>query len=157
MYVYYLIAIVIIGLDQLTKWMIVHSMEYRESIPLIDNFLYLTSHRNTGAAWGILAGQMWFFYLITIVVIIVVIYYLQQYAKRSKWVGIALSLILAGAIGNFLDRMIRKEVVDFIDVYIFNYDYPIFNVADSSLVVGVILIMIATLVDESRKKGSKRN
>ncbi len=157
MYVYYLIAIVIIGLDQLTKWMIVHSMEYRESIPLIDNFLYLTSHRNTGAAWGILAGQMWFFYLITIVVIIVVIYYLQQYGKRSKWVGIALSLILAGAIGNFLDRMIRKEVVDFIDVYIFNYDYPIFNVADSSLVVGVILIMIATLVDESRKKGSKRN
>ncbi|UOQ43119.1 signal peptidase II [Halobacillus salinarum] len=152
MYWYYLIAIGIIILDQLTKWMIVHFMEYRESIPVIENFLYLTSHRNTGAAWGILEGQMWFFYLITTIVIIVIIYYLQQYGKKSRWAGFALSLILAGAIGNFIDRLFRKEVVDFVDVYIFKYDYPIFNVADSSLVVGVILVMIATLVDESRKK-----
>ncbi|KHE73040.1 signal peptidase II [Halobacillus sp. BBL2006] len=154
MFVYYLIAIAVIILDQLTKWLVVSNMQIGESIPIIENFFYLTSHRNQGAAWGILQGQMWFFYIITIIVIGVVVYYIQQYGKESKLAGAALSLILAGAIGNFIDRVLRKEVVDFADTYIFTYDFPIFNVADSSLVIGVILVMIATFLDERKKKGS---
>ncbi|SFG23150.1 signal peptidase II [Halobacillus alkaliphilus] len=154
MYVYYLIAIAIIILDQWTKWLVVSNMKIGESIPIIENFFYLTSHRNQGAAWGILQGQMWFFYIITIIVIGVVIYYMQQFAKESRLAGVALSLILGGAIGNFIDRVFRKEVVDFADTLIFTYDFPIFNVADSALVVGVILVMLATLLDERKKKGS---
>jgi len=154
MYVYYLIAIAIIILDQWTKWLVVSNMEIGESIPVIENFFYLTSHRNQGAAWGILQGQMWFFYIITIIVIGVVIYYMQQFAKESRLAGVALSLILGGAIGNFIDRVFRKEVVDFADTLIFTYDFPIFNVADSALVIGVILVMLATLLDERKKKGS---
>ncbi|WP_101843816.1 signal peptidase II [Halobacillus sp. Marseille-P3879] len=154
MIIYYLFAAAVIVIDQLTKWIVVQQMELRESIPVIDNFFYITSHRNTGAAWGILQGQMWFFYIITIVVIGVVIYYMNQYAKVSRFVGTALALILAGAVGNFIDRLFRKEVVDFLDVYLGSYNYPIFNVADSALVVGVIFVMIATLVDERKKKGS---
>ncbi|MCA1009094.1 signal peptidase II [Halobacillus halophilus] len=154
MYVYYLIAIAIIILDQWTKWLVVSNMEIGESIPLIENFFYLTSHRNQGAAWGILQGQMWFFYIITLIVIGVVIYYMQQFAKESRLAGGALSLILGGAIGNFIDRVFRKEVVDFADTLIFTYDFPIFNVADSALVIGVILVMLATLLDERKKKGS---
>jgi signal peptidase II len=154
MFVYYLIAVGVIILDQLTKWLVVSNMEIGESIPIVENFFYLTSHRNQGAAWGILQGQMWFFYIITIIVIGVVVYYIQQYGKESKLAGVALSLILAGAIGNFIDRVVRKEVVDFADTYIFTYDFPIFNVADSSLVIGVILVMIATFLDERKKKGS---
>ncbi|MCP3026192.1 signal peptidase II [Halobacillus sp. A5] len=154
MYIYYLFAAAIIVIDQLTKWIVVQQMELRESIPVIENFFYITSHRNTGAAWGILQGQMWFFYLITVIVIGVVIYYMNQYAQVSRFVGAALALILAGAIGNFIDRLFRKEVVDFLDLYLGSYNYPIFNVADSALVVGVIFVMIATLVDERKKKGS---
>ncbi|TGB04988.1 signal peptidase II [Halobacillus salinus] len=152
MFVYYLIALVVILLDQLTKWIVVTQMELGQSIPVIENFLYWTSHRNQGAAWGILQGQMWFFYLITVVVIGFVIYYIQQYGKESRLAGTALALILAGAIGNFIDRIFRREVVDFADTLIFGYDFPIFNVADSSLVVGVILVMLATIIDEQRKK-----
>ncbi|WP_173916545.1 signal peptidase II [Halobacillus sp. Marseille-Q1614] len=152
MFIYYLLAGAVILIDQLTKWIIVQQMELRESIPIIEGFFYITSHRNTGAAWGILAGQMWFFYIITVVVIGFLIYYMKQYAKASRFVGVALALILAGAVGNFIDRLFRKEVVDFLDFYIGSYNYPIFNVADSSLVVGVICVMIATFVDERQKK-----
>ncbi|MGP4059738.1 signal peptidase II [Halobacillus sp. H74] len=154
MYVYYIIAILLIFIDQWTKWLVVTKMDIGQSIQIIENFFYLTSHRNQGAAWGILQGQMWFFYIITVVVIGFVIYYLHQYGKESRFIGIALSLILAGAIGNFIDRVFRKEVVDFANTYIFSYNFPIFNVADSALVIGVIFVMIATFIDERKKKGS---
>ncbi|MBH0229072.1 signal peptidase II [Halobacillus yeomjeoni] len=154
MFWYYLLATGVIILDQLTKWLVVMNMNLGESIPVVEDFLYLTSHRNQGAAWGILQGQMMFFYIITVIVIGVVVYYIQQYGKESRLSGVALSLILAGAIGNFIDRLFRKEVVDFVDTYIFSYNFPIFNVADSALVIGVILVMIATFLDERKKKGS---
>lgn len=149
---YYVVSGIIIFIDQLTKWLIVQTMEVRQQIPIIEDFFYLTSHRNRGAAWGILQGQMWFFYIVTVAVIVFVIYYMQKYAQESKITGWALAFILGGAVGNFVDRVMRKEVVDFLDFYIGNYNYPIFNVADSALVIGVIVMMIATLMD-GREKG----
>jgi len=116
---YYLIALAVILIDQVTKWMIVKEMYYGQSITVIENFLYITSHRNRGAAWGILQGQMWFFYLITVVVVVGLIIYIQKLKKQDKWFGIALALMLGGAIGNFIDRVVRKEVVDFVNTYIF--------------------------------------
>ncbi|WP_394222399.1 signal peptidase II [Priestia aryabhattai] len=152
---YYLIALAVILIDQVTKWMIVKEMYYGQSITVIENFLYITSHRNRGAAWGILQGQMWFFYLITVVVVIGLIIYIQNLKKQDKWFGIALALMLGGAIGNFIDRVVRKEVVDFVNTYIFTYDFPIFNVADSALVVGVIIMFIMTLFEGKMKKEHK--
>jgi signal peptidase II len=152
MYWYYLIALFLIGIDQLTKWLVVRSMEIGESIPIIDGFFYLTSHRNQGAAWGILQGQMSFFYIVTVIVIIGVVYYMNKFAKHDKWLALGLSFILGGAIGNFIDRLFRKEVVDFFDFYIINYNFPIFNIADSALTIGVVFVIIATILDE-RKKG----
>jgi signal peptidase II len=149
---YYIIAVIIIGIDQVTKWLIVKNMELGESITVIENFLYITSHRNRGAAWGILQGQMWFFYIITTIVIIGIIYYIQKYTKENKVMGVALGLMLGGAIGNFIDRLFRKEVVDFINTYIFSYDFPIFNVADSALCVGVVLLFIQMLLEGKQEK-----
>ncbi|WP_270573349.1 signal peptidase II [Bacillus glycinifermentans] len=149
---YYILALFIIAIDQLTKWLVVSNMVYGESIPVIGSFLQITSHRNTGAAWGILAGQMWFFYIITTVVIIGIIYYIQKHAKGQKLLGISLGLMLGGAIGNFIDRVFRQEVVDFIHVTIVNYHYPIFNVADSSLCIGVLLLFVQMLLDGKKKK-----
>lgn len=142
--------------DQWTKWLILKHMELGQSIVVMEDFLYITSHRNKGAAWGILQGQMWFFYIITVVVIIGIVYYMQKYAKGKILASAALALMLGGAIGNFIDRVYRKEVVDFIDVYIFNYDFPIFNVADSCLVVGVILLMFWMLLEERMAKKEKK-
>ena len=149
---YYLIALFIILIDQVTKWLIVTKMYLGESIPVIDDFLYITSHRNRGAAWGILQGQMWFFYVITIIVIVAIIYYIQKVAKGKLLLGTSLALMLGGAIGNFIDRVVRKEVVDFIHTYIFSYNFPVFNIADSALVIGVILLMIQMLREERESK-----
>jgi signal peptidase II len=150
--VYYFISLIVILFDQLTKWLVVKYMELGESIPLITDFLYLTSHRNRGAAWGILQGQMWFFYIITIIVIIGIIVFIQRLKDNEKIVGWSLGLMLGGAIGNFIDRVIHKEVVDFINTYIFTYDFPIFNVADSALVIGVGLFFIHTLLEGKQEK-----
>ncbi|MGG3560092.1 signal peptidase II [Neobacillus rhizosphaerae] len=149
---YYLIALFVILLDQITKWLIVSKMNLGDSIPIIDNILYITSHRNRGAAWGILQGQMWLFYVITIIVIVAIMYYMHKAAKGKWLLGVSLALMLGGAIGNFIDRVVRKEVVDFIHTYIFTYNFPVFNIADSALVVGVVVLMIQMLREERESK-----
>lgn len=155
MYLYYLAALLIIGIDQLTKWIILTTMELGERITVIDGFFEITSHRNSGAAWGILQGQMTLFYIITPIVVIGVVYYMQKYAKDDRLMALAFSFILGGAIGNFIDRILYQEVVDFLDFEFFGYDFPIFNIADSALTVGVVLLIIATIMDE-RKKGKAK-
>ncbi|MBY7143706.1 signal peptidase II [Virgibacillus sp. NKC19-3] len=155
MYVYYIIALVIIAIDQVTKWMVVRAMELGEQMTIIENFFYLTSHRNSGAAWGILEGQMLIFYLVTVIVVIGIIYYMQAYAKKNRGLAISLSLVLGGAIGNFIDRLFHQEVVDFFDFIIFHYNFPIFNIADAALTVGVIFILIITIIDETKAKKGK--
>ncbi|QED47470.1 signal peptidase II [Cytobacillus dafuensis] len=154
---FYIIALFIIALDQFTKWLIVKNLELGESIEVIDNFLYITSHRNKGAAWGILEGRMWFFYIITIIVVIGIIYYIQKAAKGKWLLGVSLGFMLGGAIGNFIDRVYRQEVVDFIDTYPFGYNFPIFNIADSALVIGVGMLMIQMLLEERALKKEKSN
>src|SRR5690625_2307479 len=155
MFRYYLIAIFVILIDQWSKWIIVQRMDVREQIPVIDGFFSITSHRNKGAAWGILQDQMVFFYIVTVIVIVGIIYYLHKYLKGQVGLSIAISLILGGAIGNFIDRIFRKEVVDFLDFIIISYDFPIFNVADSALVVGVLLFIIFSLIEERKQKGKE--
>ncbi len=154
---YYLIALVVIALDQLTKWLVVKRMTIGENIEIIPNLFYLTSHRNQGAAWGILQGHMWFFYIITFVVIIGIVYYMQKHAKGQALFSVSLAFMLGGAIGNFIDRLFRKEVVDFLNTYIFTYDFPIFNIADASLTIGVVLLLIYMYLDERKAKKEKHH
>ncbi len=89
----------------MTKWIVATQMTLGESITVIQDIIYITSHRNKGAAFGILQGQMWFFYIVTIIVIIGIVYYMQKEAKNSRLFGISLGLIFGGAIGNFIDRL----------------------------------------------------
>ena len=153
-YIYSLIALLIILVDQITKWLVVKYMTLGESITVVENLLYITSHRNRGAAWGILQGQMWFFYIVTTLVIIGIVYYIRKFSA-DKLTGISLGLILGGAIGNFIDRIFRNEVVDFVHTYIFSYSFPVFNVADSALCIGVGLMVIAMFLEEKRAKELK--
>lgn len=149
---YYLIALLVIALDQLTKWLVATKMKIGESVTIIPNVLYITSHRNRGAAWGILQGQFWLFYLITIVVVIGLVVYIQRLPHEERLFGVALGLMLGGAIGNFIDRLIRKEVVDFIHTYIGTYNFPIFNIADSALCIGVALVFLQTFMMGAKEK-----
>lgn len=147
-----IVAITII-VDQVTKYLVASQMTIGQSIPIIDNFLYLTSHRNAGAAWGIFQGKMMFFYLITLAVIAVVIVWMTRLnIKKDKLLMIALALILGGAIGNFIDRVLYQHVIDFIDTYIFGYDFPIFNIADSALSIGVVLMALDAILDMTHQK-----
>ena len=149
-----IVAVTII-VDQLTKFLVVKYMTLGQSISVIDNFLYITSHRNEGAAWGILQGKMIFFYVVTLVVIGLVILWIRKLdIKKEKLLVIALSLILGGALGNFIDRVMYQHVVYFINTYIFGYDFPIFNIADSALCIGVFLMAVDAILDIKRHSQS---
>ncbi|TWT07450.1 lipoprotein signal peptidase [Planococcus sp. CPCC 101016] len=154
MFIYYGIALLIIAVDQWTKWLVLKNMELGERISVIDPYLGWLSHRNRGAAWGMLEGQMWLFAVITVAVIIGILYYFHKHAKGQPLFQLSLMVLLGGAIGNFIDRMLRGEVVDFVDVLIpvVNYDFPIFNVADAALTIGVVLMIIYIIYDEKQQK-----
>ena len=154
MFIYYGIAAIIIILDQWTKWLIVQQMEIGQRIPIIEPYIGLLSHRNKGAAWGMLEGQMWLFYIVTVVVVVGILYYYHTHGKDQPLLKVSLMVLLGGAIGNFIDRLYRGEVVDFVDVLIpvINYDFPIFNVADAALTIGVVMMIIYILFEEKLEK-----
>ena len=142
-----LILLLIIGLDQLTKSWIESILQLHESIELIPGFFSLTYARNTGAAWSMLAGQMTFFIVLTSAVLCGLIWLMVKTPKESTWTRISFSLIMGGAIGNFIDRISFGYVRDFLDFILFGYDFPIFNVADMALCIGVALLALVMLMD----------
>lgn len=154
MWKFYGLAAFVVALDQWTKWLVVKNMTYGERIIILDPYLALLSHRNSGAAWGMLQGQMGLFTIITIIVIIGIIYYFHKEAKGKPMFQVGLMLLLGGAIGNFIDRLVKNEVVDFADVLIpiINYDFPIFNIADAALTIGVVITILFILKEERAEK-----
>lgn len=151
--VYFLISTLLVGLDQWSKYLTVQNISLGETKEFIPGFLSLTHLRNTGAAWSLLEGKMIFFYVITVIVSVVIIYLLIKNYKKSIWYSVGLSFVLAGAIGNFIDRVRLGYVVDMLQTDFMNF--PIFNVADSTLVVGVICIFIYLILDEKAAKEGK--
>ncbi|MFF2177046.1 signal peptidase II [Lysinibacillus sp. NPDC058147] len=156
MYKYYGLAAFVIILDQWTKWLIVKNMEFGERISVWDPWFGILSHRNRGAAWGMLEGQMWLFSIVTIGVICAILYFYHKEAKGKPIFQVGLMFLLGGAVGNFIDRIFRGEVVDFVNVLIpvINYDFPIFNIADAALTCAVVILMIGLIVED--KKGKKQ-
>ena len=151
--VYFLISALLVGLDQWSKYLTVQKISLGETKEFIPGFLSLTHLRNTGAAWSLLEGKMIFFYVITVIVSVVIIYLLIKNYKKIIWYSVGLSFVLAGAIGNFIDRVRVGYVVDMLQTDFMNF--PIFNVADSTLVVGVICIFIYLILDEKAAKEGK--
>lgn len=129
------IALVIIVLDQITKYLFSVYMKLNQSIPLLGNILHFTFVHNQGAGFGILQGQRVFFIIFSLIVLGAVIY---SWKNIPKEVSIPLGLIIGGLVGNLLDRAIFGYVVDFIDFRI----WPVFNLADSAITIGVIWLVI---------------
>lgn len=131
----------IIIVDQISKYLVTILMQTGQSVPLIKGFLHFTYVLNPGAAFGMLPDKTLFFVIITVLVICLIIYYYQSLDDKHKLLKIALALQLGGAIGNLIDRLFRGGyVVDFIDFKIWP---PVFNLADSALVIGITLFIIA--------------
>lgn len=141
-----LIAVVIVVLDQITKYLIDTRMLLHESIPVVQGFFNITYVKNPGAAFGFLADasqlfRAFFFIGITIAAIILIVYYIRKTKVRDLLVITPLSLIMGGAVGNLIDRVRFGEVIDFLDVYIGPHHWPAFNVADSAISVGAVLLI----------------
>ena len=141
----------VIGLDQLSKVMASRMLDLHQPVPVMP-FLNLTLTHNTGAAFSFLSDaggwQRWFFTGLTIVVAIIIVVWLTRLKAGLRWLAAALSLVLGGALGNLWDRLVIGAVVDFIDVYYGTWHWPAFNVADSAICVGAVMLVVSTLKEE---------
>lgn len=148
----FIIAALVVTADQASKFFITSMMEVGQSIPLINNLLHLTYVRNPGAAFGILPYQTLLFIIITIVVIVAIIYYYRLIARNHRLLRFALALQLGGALGNLIDRVRTGYVIDFFDFKIWPF---IFNVADSAIVIGILLFLIAYWRDDALRNAKE--
>ncbi|HET8759800.1 MAG TPA: signal peptidase II [Nitrospiria bacterium] len=140
-----IIAAILVVSDQATKVVIQRTMMLHETIPVMPS-VSLTYTRNPGAAFSLLADahptfRAWFFLAVSVVALILIAVFLRRVERGDWWSLTALSLILGGAIGNLLDRVRYGEVVDFIDLYVGQYHWPVFNVADSGITVGMLMLL----------------
>jgi signal peptidase II len=153
-----LITATVVLLDQLTKWWVLATFYLHESLPVIPGFFNLTFVVNTGAAFGMLAGEqnLWrqiFFVSMTLIALVVLCFAFRQYRHEGRSYVIGIGLIGGGALGNLVDRLRFGHVVDFLDFYIKGHHWPAFNVADSAITVGVAFFLLAGFL-EIRREGT---
>ncbi|MCE5210523.1 MAG: signal peptidase II [Deltaproteobacteria bacterium] len=156
MIIFILGAAAIVVLDQITKAAIVKNFILHEARPVIEGFFNLVYVMNPGAAFGFLAGasetfRYLFFIGITVLVIVLIIYYIAESKSQNMLFIISMTLIFAGAVGNLIDRIRYGAVVDFLDFYIRTWHWPAFNVADSSISLGAVL-MIWGMITQRKKQ-----
>lgn len=151
------VSLLVILIDQVTKAAVSANLEMYQPIEVIP-FFNITLAHNTGAAFSFLANaggwQRWFFTLLGVVVSIFIFFWIKKLKSGDKALAIGLSLILGGALGNLIDRFRFGYVVDFLDFYIGDAHWPAFNVADSAIFCGAVLLIIMTFLDERQKKPS---
>ncbi|MFH0778859.1 MAG: signal peptidase II [Candidatus Eisenbacteria bacterium] len=126
-------------LDQATKVLVVLFMDPGQSVALISDFARLTFVKNSGAAFGLLSGNRFPFVFTTVLAVVALVFFLVESKRKGTRDSLALSLILAGASGNLIDRLRLREVVDFMDLGWKDVRWPVFNVADIAITVGVFL------------------
>lgn len=141
---------IVLLLDQLTKIWIRNSLAVGETRPLIEGILHLTHVENTGAAFGLFPNHTWVFVVATIALFTVVFLYRHRLAQDGMVLRLGYALGLAGATGNFIDRILFGRVTDFVDFRVF----PIFNVADSAITIGVLLLAWCMLMDSEPEQST---
>ena len=148
---YFLIAAVVVILDQATKWVVAQKIGLHDAITVIPGFFSLTHVENRGAAFGLFddsPGHWWLTVLIlfSISALVVVTVLLWKNSHALNMTGVGLSLVMGGAIGNLWDRLFARKVVDFLLFYVSSYHWPAFNVADTAIVSGAILLVAEILL-----------
>jgi len=140
----YIICLLIVVCDQLIKIFINNNLIYGQSVAIINNIFHLTYVKNTGAAFGIFQNQNIFFIIIAIIVIVLMLIYVNTGPEKHFWFRIAAGLILGGTIGNLIDRIRTGYVIDYLDFRV----WPVFNLADSTLVIGAGIILLLFIQGE---------
>lgn len=151
----YIIAFIFFIIDLISKQLIIKFMELGDSVKIINNFFYITYVRNKGAAWSILEDKR----ILLLIITVIALYLINKYMNKEKLTNtdsLAYGLIIGGIIGNLFDRVFYTEVIDFIDFRIFGYNYPVFNLADSFIVIGVIILIIFYLRGEYIERSKSR-
>lgn len=147
-----ILSIIFLIVDQITKILVVNSLVPGENIEIIKNIFSIIYTNNTGAAFSILLGKRIFLIVVAVLIIGVLLYYIKRNKIEKKIDIIALSFVIGGSLGNLIDRIVRGYVIDFISIKIGNYNFPIFNVADILIVIGVFLLLLS-----SRRRQSDDN
>ena len=137
-----ILSLIFLIIDQITKILVIKILPLSGSIEIIKNFFYIIPTNNTGAAFSILLGKRIFLIVVAILIIGILLYYIKKNKVDGKLNIIAFSLIIGGSLGNLIDRIVRGYVVDFISIKLGSYNFPIFNVADTLIGVGVFLLLI---------------
>ncbi len=145
-----LISGLVFVIDLITKYIIQNHVTLH-NVEIIKGFFSLTYAENTGMAWSLLSGKQAFLSIVSAIAIGVMIYYVVA-KNTDRFTKVALALMIGGAAGNLFDRLCLGYVRDFLDFIILGYDFPIFNVADSALTIGVILLIIASFMEDKGKK-----
>ena len=153
MVLYIAVFLLIIALDQVSKYLITSNFDLYDSVTVIKGILNFTYVRNKGAAFGMLQGARVFFIILTVVIFTALIIYLIKARPKSTLEKIALSFIAGGAIGNFIDRVYLSYVRDFIEVTFI--DFPVFNVADCFVCIGAGLYILYTIMDMIKAKNKE--
>ncbi len=144
----FLYSIIFLVIDIISKYIIDKSMDIFDSYSVIKNFFSITYVRNTGAAWSIMSDDRLFLIVISFTIIMCIIEYIIK-SRPSKIIDIiAYSMILGGAFGNFFNRIFLGYVIDFLDFNLFGYNYPVFNLADTFIVIGIIFVLISSWRDK---------
>jgi signal peptidase II len=151
---HFLIAILVIGLDRTSKWLVAGSINLHDSVSVLPGFFRLTHVQNSGAAFGLFAEspsewKVGILILFSILALAVVSALLWKNSHSMTTTGVGLALIMGGAVGNLWDRLLTGHVVDFFDFYLGSYHWPAFNVADSAIVIGALLLVAEILFARS--------
>lgn len=139
-----IISLIVLLLDQISKFGLEKFLIINEKKTIIDNFFSLNLVHNTGASFSILQNSQLLLIIISLMSLLLTIKYIKKF-KYIFWNVLAFGMFIGGLLGNLMDRIFRGYVIDFLDFTIFKYDFPIFNLADTFIVLGVIMIMISVL------------
>ncbi len=148
--IYYVTCVVLL-LDQLVKIIVNNCMSLYDEIKLIPNFFSIYYVKNTGAAFSILEGNTTFLITLTIIFILMIHKYIKIEEEFTKLSSISLGLVLGGIFGNLIDRILHAGVIDYLSFEFFGYGFPVFNIADIGITVGVFLMIIEMLLEKKRK------
>ena len=162
MWVWLLVILGSVFLDQLTKWLVVRFIPYGDSVPIIEGVFEFTYIRNEGAAFGMLSNNRWVFMIVSTIAIVAMLIYLWKFRPNSIWACTAISMVIGGGIGNMIDRVRLEYVIDFLNFCAFPKIWMwIFNVADAFVCVGGGILFVWCIVsivkDEKEKAKQKKS